>query len=90
MSKRVGIIGCGTIGSELAFAVDEGKVKNASIVSLFDEADHAPLSLGSKLRSSNPGTFTDFSKFIAHLLSEIRILLLSLPHRMLLIDLVKK
>ena len=65
MSKRVGIIGCGTIGSELAFAVDEGKVKNASIVSLFDAADHAALSLGSKLRSSNPHTFTDFSKFIA-------------------------
>jgi aspartate dehydrogenase len=33
--RRVGIIGCGTIGAELAEAIDSGKV-NARLVSLFD------------------------------------------------------
>lgn len=65
MSKRVGIIGCGTIGSELAIAVDSGKVKNASIVALFDAAEHVLLSLGSRIQSSSPSTFTDFTKFVS-------------------------
>lgn len=65
MSKRVGIIGCGTIGSELAIAVDSGKVKNASIVALFDAAEHVLLSLGSRIHSSRPSTFTDFTKFVS-------------------------
>ena len=35
-SRRIGLVGCGTIGAELALAVDKGTVRNASIVSLLD------------------------------------------------------
>src|SRR5918911_452546 len=37
MTKHIALIGCGTIGKEIAYAVDSGKIKNASIVSLLDK-----------------------------------------------------
>jgi aspartate dehydrogenase len=64
MSKSIGLIGCGTIGSELAFAIDNGTVKNASIAVLFDSISNVAESLRSKLRNNNPSTFSDFTKFI--------------------------
>ena len=39
--KSVALIGCGTIGKEIALAVDSGKIKNASIVALFDKVRNA-------------------------------------------------
>lgn len=64
MSKKVALIGCGTIGREIAIAVDSGKVNNATIVTLVDSVDHLADTLRSNLQNSNPSTFTDFSKFI--------------------------
>jgi aspartate dehydrogenase len=65
MQKKIGIIGCGTIGSELAFAVDNGKIKNASLVALFDTVSSAAKNLRYKLSNSNPFTFSKFSQFIS-------------------------
>ncbi len=65
MTKRVGIIGCGTIGSQLAFAVDAGQVKNAALVSLFDIVKGSAQSLSSKLASA-PRAYDDFDAFISH------------------------
>jgi aspartate dehydrogenase len=64
MSKKVALIGCGTIGREIAIAVDSGKVNNATIVTLVDSVERLAQTLRSKLQNSNPSTFTDFSKFI--------------------------
>jgi len=61
--RRVGIIGCGTIGSQLAIAIDNGEVKNASIVSLFDVAQETVLALREKL-NSHPAAFSKFDNFI--------------------------
>ena len=63
MSKRVALIGCGTIGREIAIAVDSGKINNATIVTLVDTVDHLAQTLRSNLQNNNPSTFTDFSKF---------------------------
>jgi aspartate dehydrogenase len=65
VSRGVGIIGCGTIGTELALAIDSGRVKNASIVALFDGVNQVALSLQYRLRNNNPRTFTDFEEFIS-------------------------
>ena len=64
MSKKVALFGCGTIGREIALAVDSGKVNNATIVTLVDSVDHRADTLRSNLQNSNPSTFTDFSKFV--------------------------
>jgi aspartate dehydrogenase len=65
VSIRVGIIGCGTIGTELAMAIDSGRVKNASVVALFDWVNQVVLSLQYRLRNNNPRIFTDFEEFIS-------------------------
>lgn len=65
VSRGVGIIGCGTIGTELALAIDSGRVKNASVVALFDVVNQVALSLQYRLRNNNPRTFTDFEEFIS-------------------------
>ncbi len=48
--KRIGLIGCGAIGSLIAKAVDEGKV-NAKLVYVYDSRKEAALKLVEKLRS---------------------------------------
>ena len=63
MSKKVALIGCGTIGREIAIAIDSGKVNNATIVTLVDSVERLAQTLRSNLQNSNPSTFTDFSKF---------------------------
>jgi aspartate dehydrogenase len=63
MHRRVGLIGCGTIGGELAIAIDSGKVKNAFLVALFDEVKHVADSLKSRLQNSQPMVFTTFKEF---------------------------
>ncbi len=61
--RRVGIVGCGTIGSQLALAVDSGKVANASLSALFDVAEANANTLKSKTMS-NPTVYSDFGQFI--------------------------
>ncbi|HKG30265.1 MAG TPA: aspartate dehydrogenase [Nitrososphaeraceae archaeon] len=65
MFRKVGIIGCGTIGSELALAIDSGKVKKASLLLLYDKVENAVVKLKSKLENSNTTTFSNFSQFIS-------------------------
>jgi aspartate dehydrogenase len=62
--KKVGVVGCGTIGSQLAGAVDSGNIANASLVALYDISQTNLQNLKEKLRS-NPGTYSDFGKFLA-------------------------
>jgi aspartate dehydrogenase len=62
--KNVGLVGCGTIGSQLAMAVDSGKVANASLVSLFDVVENNAQGLKSKMRSK-PRAYLDFDRFIS-------------------------
>ena len=64
MSKKVALFGCGTIGREIAIAVDSGKVNNAIIVTLVDSVDQRADTLRSNLQNSNPSTFTAFSTFV--------------------------
>lgn len=64
MVKRVGIIGCGTIGSQLASMVDSLKVKNAELVSLFDIAEGRAENLSTKLQSM-PNAYDNFDNFIS-------------------------
>jgi len=62
--KKVGLVGCGTIGSQLAMSVDSDKIANASLVALFDVAEGNLQSLKSKLHSS-PEAYSDFGGFLA-------------------------
>jgi aspartate dehydrogenase len=61
MHRRVGIIGCGTIGTELALAIDKSHVKNAEIAFLFDSITNASLDLSGKLKN-HPSVFSKFSQ----------------------------
>lgn len=61
--KRVGLVGCGTIGSQLAMSVDSDKIANASLVALFDVAERNLQNLKSKLHSS-PEPYSDFGRFL--------------------------
>src|ERR671930_400151 len=65
MIKSVALIGCGTIGKELALAVDSGRIKNASIVALFDKVWSTAEELSCKLESNNPQIFSKFEEFIS-------------------------
>lgn len=60
--RKVGIIGCGTIGSQVAVAIDTGAVRNAGLVSLFDVVSSNMQALQQKL-NARPAVFTDFEKF---------------------------
>ena len=62
--KNVGLVGCGTIGSQLAMAVDSGKVANASLVSLFDVVENNAQGLKSKMHGK-PSAYSDFDRFIS-------------------------
>jgi aspartate dehydrogenase len=62
--RRVGLIGCGTIGSQLAMSVDSDKIANASLVALFDVVESNLQNLKSKLHSS-PEAYSDFGRFLA-------------------------
>jgi aspartate dehydrogenase len=65
MWRRIGIIGCGTIGTELALAIDKSHVKNAAIVFLFDSIMNASLILRDKLLKNYPSVFSKFSQLIS-------------------------
>jgi aspartate dehydrogenase len=65
MSKSIGLIGCGTIGRELAFAIDKSLVGNGTIVFLFDTVMTASSNLKRKLVNNNPTIFSKFSHLIS-------------------------
>ena len=59
---RVSLIGCGAIGSELAVAIDSGKVGSATLVALFDTIEEAAQKLRLRLRNDNVAIFSNFSE----------------------------
>lgn len=59
---RVSLIGCGAIGSELAVAIDSGKVGSATLVALFDTIEDAAQKLRLRLRNDNVAIFSKFSE----------------------------
>lgn len=59
---RVCLIGCGAIGSELAVAIDSGKVGSATLVALFDIAKDSTRMLGLRLQNKNVAMFSTFSE----------------------------
>jgi aspartate dehydrogenase len=61
--KNVGLIGCGTIGTHLALAIESRTIANASLIGLFDVVDSNAKSLKSKLKSI-PAVYPDFNSFI--------------------------
>ena len=65
MTKHIALIGCGTIGKEIAYAVDSGKIKNACMVSLLDKIKGAAEELLSKLHNSKPYIYSDFMEFVS-------------------------
>jgi aspartate dehydrogenase len=62
-SRRVGLIGCGTIGSHLAQAIDSGSVPNAVLISLFDVAHENAVSLQASLKNDCK-VYNDFEEFL--------------------------
>jgi len=62
--KKIGLIGCGAIGSELAIAIDSRKV-NAELVALFDVYQDAVNTLANKLKTK-PVLARNAEAFIAN------------------------
>jgi|TARA_B100000315_G_scaffold182143_1_gene171027 aspartate dehydrogenase len=60
---RVGIIGCGAIGTTLAKAIDSGVVNNAELVALFDLFDDRVEKLVQKLKHQ-PKKYCEFETFL--------------------------
>lgn len=61
--KNVGLIGCGTIGTHLAMAIESRTIANASLTGVFDIIDSNAKILQSKLRS-NPKVYSNFDTLI--------------------------
>ena len=57
---RVCLIGCGAIGSELAVAIDSGKVGSATLVALFDTIEDAAHRLRMRLQNDKVAIFSNF------------------------------
>jgi aspartate dehydrogenase len=64
MKKKISIIGCGAIGSELAQHVDSNMTKNVTLLSLLDIQSENALTLKSKLSNSNPLIFNNFAEYV--------------------------
>jgi len=67
---KVGIIGCGAIGTTLAKAIDSGKVNNAELVAVFDSISDQLDSLTNQL-NNKPKKYYDFDMFLEKGGSEI-------------------
>lgn len=65
VQTKICIIGCGTIGSELALAINSGKVRSAKLVALFDTIREAAEKLKNLLINANLVVFSNFSELIA-------------------------
>ena len=63
-NQGIGLLGCGAIGRGLALTVDEGKVRGATLVALFDQDTNSARNLGQELKS-NPSIASSFEDFIA-------------------------
>jgi len=61
--KTVGLIGCGTVGTHLALAIDSGSVANADLIGLFDIVSGNARNLKTRL-NRNPQVYDNFDTFI--------------------------
>jgi aspartate dehydrogenase len=61
--KTIGLMGCGTIGTHLAMAIDSGRVANASVTGLFDIVDGNSRALKTRLKST-PQVYDNFYRFV--------------------------
>lgn len=61
--KTIGLMGCGTIGTHLARAIDSGRVANASLTGLFDIVDGNARALKTRLKST-PQVYDNFDRFV--------------------------
>lgn len=61
--KTIGLMGCGTIGTHLAMAIDSGRVANASVTGLFDIVDGNARDLETRLKST-PQVYDNFDRFV--------------------------
>jgi aspartate dehydrogenase len=61
--KTIGLMGCGTIGTPLAMAIDSGRVANASLSGLFDIVDENARDLKTKLKNT-PQVYHNFDRFV--------------------------
>ena len=64
MKKNISIIGCGTIGSELALSADRMMVENVTISSFLDINVQNAEILKSKLSNNHPLIFNNFSDYL--------------------------
>jgi|TARA_B100000315_G_scaffold252344_1_gene288932 aspartate dehydrogenase len=67
---RVGLIGCGAIGSTLAKAIDSGEVNNADLVAVFDLIGDQANDLVGKLKKK-PKKYHEFNSFLRNSDAEI-------------------
>ncbi len=63
MEKRIAIIGCGTIGNELASSIDSGLVSNCSLSMIFD-VDFQRIQTTSDRLKKKPMQFNNFKDFV--------------------------
>lgn len=63
--NRLGIIGCGSIGTQVALSVNDAKVNNTILEFLFDTDQDALKRLAYKLTGSKVHCFSDFSRLIS-------------------------
>src|ERR671924_491250 len=61
--KNVGLVGCGTIGTHLAMAIESRTIANASLAGVFDIINSNAKILKSKL-SSNPKVYSNFDSLV--------------------------
>lgn len=65
MPRKVGLVGCGTIGRELAMAISAGKIEGAQLVSIFDVVSSQSEKLRLEIKQDRPSAFQDWEKFLA-------------------------
>lgn len=61
--KNVGLVGCGTIGTHIAMAIESRTIANASLTGVFDIINSNAKILKSKL-SSNPKVYSNFDSLV--------------------------
>jgi aspartate dehydrogenase len=61
--KTVGLVGCGTIGTDLALAIESGSIRNARLGALFDAIDSNIKGLRAKLKTE-VRAYHDFDEFV--------------------------
>lgn len=62
--KNIGLVGCGTIGTHLAMAIESRTIANAPLTGIFDIIENNANILKSKLSSNNPKVYSNFDSLV--------------------------